>query len=115
MNKKSIVWIIIVFLVALTAIVVTRLAIGNNTEDGLYSFTAIVMENNATSLLVQPDEGENELRSSDKIVVRVIKDGAVLEDLSQFSIGSKVKIIYGGEIMESYPAQINAFKVELAE
>lgn len=115
MSKKSIVWIIVVLLVALIAIAVTGLAKGNNIEDNPHSFTATVLENKGTSLLVQPDEGEDELRSSDKIVVRVPKDSAVLEDLSQFSVGSKVKITYGGAIMESYPAQINAYRVESAE
>ncbi len=115
MSKKSVIWIIIILLIALTAIMITRLAIGNNTEEEPRSFTSTVLENNATSLLVKPDEGEDELRSSDKIVVRVPKDSAVLEDLSVFSVGSKVKITYDGAIMESYPAQINALRVELAE
>lgn len=115
MSKKTAVWIIVVLLIALTAIMVTKLTIGNNTEEELRSFTATVLENNSTSLLVQPDEGEDELKSSDKIVVRVPKDNAVLEDLSGFSAGSKVKITYDGAIMESYPAQINAYNVESAE
>ena len=45
-------------------------------------------------------------------VVRVPSDNAVLKDLSEFTEGSKVKIIYDGMIMESYPAQINAYSVE---
>lgn len=34
------------------------------------------------------------------------EDDVVLENLSQFTVGKKVKITYNGTIMESYPAQI---------
>lgn len=115
MNKKSIILIIIILLLAFVVISVVKLVIGNNLDEEQATFTATVLENKGTSIMVQPDEGEDELSSSDKIVVRLPKDSAVLEDLSQFSVGSKVKITYDGAIMESYPAQINASKVEFAE
>ena len=115
MNKKSIIWIIIILLLLLTAALVVKLVIGEENIEPEVSFTATVLENKGTSIMVQPDEGEDELGSSDKIVVRVTKDSAVLEDLSQFLVDSKVKITYNGTIMESCPAQINAIKVEFAE
>lgn len=83
-----------------------------NTEK--ISFNATVLENNGNSILVKPEEGSSELNSSDKIFVRVRVDNAVLKELSEFTEGSKVKITYDGMIMESYPAQINAYKVEFA-
>lgn len=115
MNKKSIIIAIIILLVSFTAIWAVKGFIGNDLNEEQSTFTATVLENMGTSIMVQPHEGEDELRSSDKIVVRVIKDSAVLEDLSQFSVGKNVKITYDGAIMESYPAQINALKVELVE
>ena len=65
--------------------------------------------------MVNPEEGSTELNSSDKIVVRVPVDNATLKDLSEFTEGTKVKITYDGMIMESYPAQINAYDVEKIE
>lgn len=115
MGKKSVIWMIAILLLTAAAITAFRLSAGNGPEGGKHSFTAAVLENKGTSITVRPDEGEDELSSSDKIVVRVPKDGAVLEDLSEFPAGSKVKITYDGAIMESYPAQINAYKVESAE
>jgi len=114
MNKKLII-IITVLLLALIAVIIVNNLKGREVADVENYFTATVLENKRTSIMVQPDEGQSELNSSDKIVVRVAIDGAVLDDLSEFVVGSKVKITYGGEIMESYPAQINAYRVEFAE
>lgn len=111
MNNKKII-ILIILLVAFVSITVVNMLINNDNNKVQTTFTATVLENKGTSIMVQPDE-EDELRTSDKIVVRLPKDKAVLEDLSQFSVGRKVKITYDGTIMESYPAQINATKVEL--
>lgn len=116
MSKKSIVWIAALIIVAAAVLAVINGVIKNKTGigfgDKVETFNAVVLENMKTSLLVEPSEGEDELRSSDKITVTVIKDGAVFEDLSSFKEGSIVKITYDGTIMESYPAQIRAFKVE---
>lgn len=115
MSKKTAVLIIIILLLALAATAAVWMSGDKESESVQRLFTASVLENKKTSILVQPLEGEDELNSSDKILVRVPKDSAVLEDLSEFAVGSKVKITYGGAIMESHPAQINADKVELAE
>lgn len=115
MNNKKIFILIIILLVAFVSITVVNMLINNSNNKGQVTFTATVLENKGTSIMVQPEDGEDELRSSDKIVVRLPKDSAVLEDLSQFSVGRKVKITYDGTIMESYPAQINATKIEFAE
>lgn len=115
MDKKSIIIIVMILILALAVILAAKLIIGDDIEGKQAVFTATVLENSGTSIMVKPDEGEDELKSSDKIVVRVPKDSAVLEDLSQFTVGSKVKITYDGAIMESYPAQINASKIELVE
>lgn len=111
MNKKSIILIMIILLLALGVIFVAKSLIGNDIDEN-QTFNATVLENMGTSILVQPNEGEDELSSSDKIVVGLLKDNSVFEDLSQFTVGSKVKITYDGLIRESYPAQITASKIE---
>jgi len=78
-----------------------------------FSFTAKVLENNETNLLVEPDEGSNELRSADKIMVFVgdtpitNADGIEVK-IGDIEIGRKVELYYNGAIAESYPAQINS-------
>jgi len=115
MSKKSIIWIIVLILCSVVVLSIVNRVIENNAGNNYMekkSFTATVLENKGTSLLVEPDQGEDELSSSDKISVRVPQDGAVLKDLSEFTQNSKVKITYDGTIMESYPAQINAIEIE---
>ncbi|MDD2396812.1 MAG: DUF3221 domain-containing protein [Tissierellia bacterium] len=110
MNKKLIFLVMVIIIGAIIFTVVNQLNNDENIET--VSFNAIVIENNETSILVNPEEGSSELNSSDKIVVRVPVDNATLKDLSEFTEGAKVKITYNGMIMESYPAQINAYDVE---
>jgi len=78
-------------------------------QEVVHRFVATVLELDAASALVQPVEGEEELRSSDRIRISI----AALGDIG-VQVGSDVEIYYTGGIMESYPAQINAVKWELA-
>lgn len=113
MNKKLIYFIGLLVLAVIIITIVNLFVLNDNTDK--VTFNASVIENNGTSLLVSPLEGSSELNSSDKIVVRVPVDNANLKDLSEFNVGSIVKITYDGMIMESYPAQINAYNVERFE
>lgn len=72
------------------------------------SFVATVLEVYDGSVMVQPVEGSSELRSADKITFGIKN----LDDIGH-EVGDQVKIYYGGEIMESYPAQITPTKWEL--
>ena len=75
----------------------------------VHKFVATVVELNATSALVQPAFGENELRSSDRISCGITQLGDI-----GAQVGSNVEIWYKGGIMESYPAQIQAIKWSLS-
>ena len=89
-------------------------------DDG-HSFTATVLEIDEASLLVQPDEGADELRSADKIYVYTgdadlvnARDGKITMD--DIKVGARVEIFYDGAIAESYPAQLQGcFKVRLLD
>lgn len=72
------------------------------------SFEATILEVYDGSVMVQPVEGSSELRSADKITFGTKN----LDDIGH-AVGDRVKIYYGGEIMESYPAQIIPSKWEL--
>ncbi|MBS4025529.1 MAG: hypothetical protein KGZ96_07610 [Clostridia bacterium] len=85
------------------------------------SFIATVLENNKTSLLVEPVEGSFELRSADRIIVSV-RDAELLDyenakiTIGDIKTGELVEIFYDGGIAESYPAQIQGcYRIRLLE
>ena len=75
-------------------------------DEVVHSFKATVVEMDASGALVEPMAGEDE---SGPIRIAT-KD---LEDIGA-EVGAVVEISYTGGIMESYPAQINAVKWEIA-
>jgi hypothetical protein len=88
-------------------------------SDELPTFQAEVIET-GDYLLVAPNEDTNEARSSDKISVSLLnaklvnKEGTDI-NLDELLVGDILIITYDGAIMESYPAQITASKVELID
>ena len=78
-----------------------------------YEFVATIIGVYESSILVEPEEGTNERRSSDKISMSITRTTDGTDDF--YVVGNKVKITYNGMIMESYPAQIIATKIELAK
>lgn len=80
----------------------------NTSNEEQFYFYGKVIESNSNSIIVEPNEGENERKSSDKISIGLGKENDVI-----YSVGTQVKITYSGYIMETYPAQINASKIEL--
>lgn len=81
----------------------TNTPISDTFEDLNPSFDAKVLEVNENNILVEPLEGEAERSSASKIYVstNVISEIAVTE----IKKGDKVRIVYNGEIQETYPAQ----------
>ena len=101
-------------------IMVCLLAGCSNQEGEEVSFVATVLENNQSSLLVEPAEGSVELSSADRIVAHV-SDATITDtkgskvDITAVEIGSQIKIHYDGSIAESYPAQIWSFRVQIMD
>lgn len=66
-------------------------------------FRAKVLEvYDSNCVLVEPLEGEDELRCSDKIEVSFWK----LEKIPEIAVGDIVEVVYDGLIQETYPARI---------
>ena len=82
-------------------------------EEEQYEFVATIIGVYESSILVEPEEGTNERKSSDKISMSITRPTNWINDF--YVVGNKVKITYNGMIMESYPAQIIATKIELVE
>lgn len=72
------------------------------------SFVGTILEETTKYMIVEPNEDEEERKSSDKIKINYGTDH--MDYL--YGIGRKVVIYYTGYIMESDPAQINTNKIE---
>ncbi len=82
-------------------------------EEEQYEFIATIIGAYEKSILVEPEKGTNERKSSDKISMGITRPTNGTNDF--YVVGNKVKITYNGMIMESYPAQIFASKIELVK
>lgn len=80
----------------------------NANLEGKSSFYATVIESKANYIIVTPYENEKELKSADKIMISLGDYNDAL-----YQVGTNVKITYNGVILESYPAQVNATKIEI--
>jgi hypothetical protein len=78
------------------------LSCGQSKNDEDASFNAKILQIYATSVIVEPLEGEDILRSSDRISFKT----GNLEEINA-SVNDIVTIQYTGIIRESYPAQID--------
>ncbi len=76
-------------------------------EEGHF-FYGKVVEATANYIIVEPNENEEERKSADKISIGLGENNDVV-----YMVGTNVKITYDGTIMESYPAQVKATKIEL--
>ena len=76
-----------------------------------YQFIGIIIESGKDYIIVEPDEGTNERKSSDRISIGIDRPTSGVNDF--YVVGNRVRITYNGFINESYPAQIDAFKIEL--
>ena len=68
-------------------------------------FNATVLEVYEKSVLVEPFEGSEELKSSDQIEVST--DVVSTHEVPEMEEGTTIRVLYNGDIAESYPAQIN--------
>lgn len=65
-----------------------------------------VIEVSSNSIIVEPDLLEDERKSSDRFIID-LKDNDTIYEVDDY-----VKIYYEGVIFESYPAQVEATKIE---
>ncbi len=95
--------LILIAIIVLIIIYSIKMSKGNETSNVFYTFSGIVDEVNTTSIIVIPNEGEDIRKSSDKIQVYTA-------DLV-FYKGDEVTVKYEGEILETYPAKVEAISV----
>lgn len=71
-------------------------------------FYGKVIEAKQNYILVEPNEGEQIRKTADKISIGLGEYNDAL-----YQVGTNVKVTYTGYIMESYPAKVDAIKIEL--
>ncbi len=129
-NKKVIIGILIAVLIIVIGVIVAYKLIENSvtnradfnlktenissnspdtiSNDDEHYFFGKIIESKVSYIVVEPNENEKIRKSSDKISIGLgeFNDGI-------YKVGTNVKITYDGTIMESYPAQVKATKIEL--
>ena len=81
-------------------------------DEEQHEFIGTIIEAHDNYIIVEPEENASERKLSDKISMGITRPTNGTNDF--YIKGNKIKIIYNGIIMESYPAQIVATKIELA-
>ena len=83
----------------------------NVNDEEQYQFVGTIIELHDNTIIIDPEEGTHERKSRDKISINITR---LTNGINNFYVvGNKVRITYNGSIMESYPAQIGATKIEL--
>lgn len=73
-----------------------------------YLFCGTITKIEENLFLVKPDENEEIRKSADLIMVQKLK----IDNNVKFEIGERIKVTYDGNVLETYPAQINTIKYE---
>lgn len=73
-----------------------------------YFFYGKVIESTDSYIIVEPNEGEEVRKSADKISISLGEYNDAL-----YTLGTNLKVTYNGTVLETYPAQVEAIKIEL--
>lgn len=92
-------------ILAILAVISILYLTGCSEKDTDSYFNATVLEIHEKSILVEPFEGSEELKSSDRILASSITNSN--HKVPEMKEGTTVRIVYNGIIAETYPAQIN--------
>lgn len=71
-------------------------------------FYGKIIEATDSYIIVEPNEGDETRKTADKISIALGKNNDTI-----YMVGTNLKVTYNGTIMETYPAQVEAIKIEL--
>ncbi len=101
MKKLS---LLVIILLAFTLVACGQSGVSENTT---VSFTGVIEEiYDDTAIVIPNDDQVDILASGDRVSVNL----SAFED--ELAVGDEIKVYYTGEIMESYPLQINVIDIE---
>ncbi|MBN2878370.1 MAG: hypothetical protein JXN65_01960 [Clostridia bacterium] len=93
-------------LIIFMAVLIMLLAVSCEKQEEKITFSGTIIELSGDRAIIEPFDGEDILRSADKISVDI--SGSEVS----FAVGDQVTIEYDGLVMESYPAQVNVMGIE---
>lgn len=73
-----------------------------------YSFSGKIKQVEQNLFFVEPDEGEEIRKSGDSVMIGKLQ----LDTNVKFEIGEHIRVIYDGDVMDTYPLQIKAISYE---
>ncbi len=97
------------FIILSTILLITVSCSDEPNLDASAKFIGVIEEIDNSTAIVTPNDNEDILLSGDKVRVNL----SVSDDT--FYLGDEIVVYYTGEIMESYPLQINTVNVESAD
>ena len=103
---KKTLFAILVCLVMVLGMTGCRKSKQNNSDD-IHTFAGTITECEEKTMIVRPNENEEEYKSSDKFRIEYVGG------FNSCKIGDKVTITYKGMIKESYPAQVGTTNIEI--
>ena len=74
-------------------------------------FDAKIIEVNEETIIVKVLNSNNSFRVNDKVIVKTTT--SINKNDVTYSVGNKVRITFNGNVLESNPAQIGAYSIEL--
>ena len=99
------------FTVLLCGVMILGLTGCNNSKrdnsDDIHSFVGTIIDCEEKTMVVRPNEDEEEYKSSDKFKIEYVGG------FNSCKIGDKVTITYKGMINESYPAQVGTTNIKI--
>ena len=102
-----------IFTILICGVMILGLTGCNNSEkkddNDIHTFEGTIVECEQKSMIVRPNESEEEFKSSDKFRIEYVNG------FNSCNVGNKVKITYKGMINESYPAQIGTTNIEVVK
>ena len=74
-------------------------------------FDAKIIEVSEEAIIVKVLNSNNSFKANDKVIVKTTT--SINKNDVTYSVGNKVRITFNGNVLESNPAQIGAYSIEL--
>ncbi|EOS25225.1 hypothetical protein C804_04594 [Lachnospiraceae bacterium A4] len=103
-KKKMMIGLSVFILLLASVLVVLYVKIGAGNESKEETIVGTVLENKESSMLIRDETGAEYV-----VYLEADYNG---EEIGTFPEGSRVRIWFSGEIAETYPMQVTAYRIE---
>lgn len=103
-KKKMMIGLSVFILLLASVLVVLYVKLGVSDESKEETIVGTVLETKESNMLIRDETGAEYI-----VYLEVDYDG---EEIRSFPEGSRVRIFFSGEIAETYPMQVTAYRIE---